>query len=62
MAAIAKLRGEVGGNLKIFHIGDMMYKEAAYVTPGRILDLPLARLNSLRRAVMRDVLAEAKEL
>src|SRR5277367_2891330 len=57
VAAIAKQRGD-GANLKVFHIGDMMYREAPDVRPGRILDLPLARLNSLRRAVFRDVLSE----
>jgi adenylate kinase len=54
-AKIAKLNGE---DLQIYHIGDMMYREAPDVRPGRILDLPLARLNSLRRAVFRDVLAD----
>jgi adenylate kinase len=55
LGQIAKERGE---DLKIFHIGEMMYREAPDVRPGRILDLPLARLNSLRRAVFRDVLSE----
>ena len=45
---IAKMNGE---DLQVYHIGDMMYREAPDVRPGRILDLPLARLNSLRRAV-----------
>ncbi|MEI8194523.1 MAG: AAA family ATPase [Phycisphaerae bacterium] len=56
---VAQIARQHGENLKIFHLGDMMYREAPDVPPGRILDLPLARLNSLRRAVMRDVLAEA---
>ncbi len=55
-AALARANGE---DVKVFHIGDMMYREAPDVRPGRILDLPLARLNQLRRSVMRDVLAEA---
>ncbi|HUO10770.1 MAG TPA: AAA family ATPase [Phycisphaerae bacterium] len=55
VAKIAKLNGE---DLMIYHIGDMMYREAPDVPHGRILDLPLARLNSLRRAVFRDVLAD----
>lgn len=55
-AAIAASRG---GAVKIYHIGEMMYREAPDVPRGRILDLPLARLNSLRRAVFRDVLADA---
>lgn len=56
VAHLARQRGET---IHVFHIGDMMYKEAPDVRPGRILDLPLARLNSLRRAVFRDVLAES---
>ncbi|MGN6370040.1 MAG: AAA family ATPase [Phycisphaerae bacterium] len=52
---IARMNGE---DLQVYHIGDMMYREAPDVRPGRILDLPLARLNSLRRAVFRDVLAD----
>jgi hypothetical protein len=57
VAALAAARGESRG-LRIYHVGDRMYKEAADVPPGRILDLPLSRLNSLRRAVFRDVLAD----
>ncbi|HVX83333.1 MAG TPA: AAA family ATPase [Phycisphaerae bacterium] len=54
-AAIARSHGE---DLQIYNIGDMMYAEAPDVRPGRILDLPLARLNALRRSVFRDVLAD----
>ncbi|NNM84474.1 MAG: AAA family ATPase [Phycisphaerales bacterium] len=54
--ALAKARGEA---VKVFHVGDMMYREAPDVKPGRILDLPLSRLGSLRRAVFRDILREA---
>ncbi len=54
---IARANGE---SLHVYNIGDMMYKEAPDVPPGRILDLPLARLNSLRRAVFRDVLGDMK--
>lgn len=52
---LAESRGQA---VKIYHIGDLMYAEAPDVRPGRILDLPLARLNSLRRAVFKDVLAD----
>ena len=54
-AALARAQGEA---LQAYHIGDMMYREAADVPAGRILDLPLSRLNSLRRAVFRDILAD----
>ena len=56
VAALARSHGE---SLHTYHIGDMMYREAADIPPGRILDLPLSRLNSLRRAVFRDILSEA---
>jgi hypothetical protein len=38
----------------------MMYAEAPDVVPGRILDLPLGRLNSLRRAVFKEILQTAR--
>ena len=43
--------------LTVCHVGDMMYAEAPDVAPGRILDLPLSRLQSLRRSVFKDILA-----
>lgn len=55
--AVARLAGERGVRLELFHLGDMMYREGPDVRPGRILDLPLSRLNSLRRAAMKDVIA-----
>ncbi len=55
--SIAQAQGET---IKVFHVGDLMYKEAPDVQPGRILDLPLSRLAGLRRAVFRDILAEAR--
>ncbi len=57
---VQALADAAGDRLKVFHVGEMMYREAPDVRPGRILDLPLSRLNSLRRAVFRDILAEAR--
>ena len=42
----------------VYHVGDMMYAEARDVRPGRILDLPLARLAALRRSVFKDILTD----
>jgi hypothetical protein len=50
LEAVRDFAGQQAENLSIFHVGDMMYREAPDVRPGRILDLPLSRLNSLRRA------------
>jgi adenylate kinase len=55
---VAKLAETRGERVKVYHIGDMMYAEAPDVRPGKILDLPLARLHALRRSVMKDLLAE----
>ena len=57
VVSIAQAQGET---IKIFNVGDLMYKEAPDVQPGRILDLPLSRLASLRRAVFRDILVDAR--
>src|SRR5262249_8355391 len=56
----ARLAGERGEPLEVYHVGDLMYREAPDVKPGRILDLPLSRLNSLRRAVFKDVIADSQ--
>ena len=45
--------------LKVFHVGRMMYAEAPDVPEGRILNLPMGRLNTLRRAVFKEILREA---
>jgi adenylate kinase len=56
---VASLALANGIDATLFNVGEMMYREAPDVTPGRILDLPISRLNSLRRAVFRDILAQA---
>jgi len=48
-----------GHGAALCNVGEMMYKEAPDVAPGRILDLPLTRLQSLRRSVFKDILAAA---
>ncbi len=59
--AVANLAGERGERLVVHHVGDIMYSEAPDVRPGRILDLPLSRLNSLRRAAFKDIISEAAD-
>lgn len=45
-----------GHDLEVFHVGRMMYEEAPDVPPGRILNLPITRLNTLRRSVFKEIL------
>lgn len=60
LKAVAQIAAERGERIDVYHVGDMMYAEAPDVRPGRILDLPLSRLNTLRRAVFRDIIADAE--
>jgi adenylate kinase len=53
--------GEQGETINLYNVGDMMYGEAPDVRSGRILDLPLSRLNSLRRAAIKDIIAESRD-
>ena len=41
------------------NVGDRMYDEAPDIPPGKILDIPMKRLNSLRRSVFKDIIAKA---
>ncbi len=58
LEAVAELGRARGGKIEMFHLGDLMYREAPDVRPGRILDLPLSRLTALRRAAFKDIIAE----
>jgi adenylate kinase len=42
--------------VRVFHVGDMMYKEDPSITRGEILKLPKARLDGLRRSVFKVIL------
>jgi adenylate kinase len=59
LEGFARLARERGKDVTLAHVGDMMYAEAPDVVPGRILDLPKSRLDSLRRSVFKDILALA---
>ncbi len=57
---VIALAEQSGIKARLFSVGDMMYKEAPDIPAGRILDLPISRLNALRRAVFRDILTAAE--
>ncbi len=54
---VSRLAGERGGNIEVFNVGQMMYSEGPDIREGRILDLPLSRLHSLRRAAIKDIVS-----
>ena len=56
---VCRLAGERGSNIDIYNVGKMMYSEARDVRAGRILDLPISRLASLRRAAFKDIISDS---
>ena len=59
--AVAELARAQGHDVVVCNIGSMMYAEAPDVPRGRILNLPITRLNTLRRAVFKEVLRIAEK-
>src|SRR3954452_14206363 len=59
LEAVQKAAQQNGHDLVVCHVGKMMYEEAPDVPPGRILNLPISRLNTLRRAVFKEILRTA---
>src|SRR3984885_10834300 len=55
LESVKQLAIEQGLDVELFHVGRMMYKEAPDVPDGRILNLPISRLNTLRRAVFKEI-------
>ncbi len=60
LAQVEAFAGEQGESIDLYNVGDLMYAEGRDVRPGRILDLPLSRLNSLRRAIFKDIITGSK--
>jgi adenylate kinase len=61
LEAATRFAGEQGEALHLYNVGDMMYKEGPDVRPGKILDLPISRLNALRRAAFKDIMSEGRD-
>ena len=59
LEAVKQQARQNGIDLEVCHVGRMMYQEAPDVPPGRILNLPITRLNTLRRAVFKEILRTA---
>jgi len=57
---VQKTARDNGIDLAVCHLGQMMYAEAPDVPQGRILNLPITRLNTLRRAAFKEVLKIAE--
>lgn len=60
LQAVKDLATKQGKDVALFNVGSMMYAEAPDVPPGRILNLPISRLNTLRRAVFKEILRQSE--
>src|SRR5207247_9721540 len=61
LEAVQQAARKAGHDLVVCHVGRMMYEEAPDVPAGRILNLPISRLNTLRRAVFKEILKTAEQ-
>jgi adenylate kinase len=50
-----------GKEVLLCNVGERMYAEAPDIPPGKILDIPMRRLSSLRRSVFKDIIAKAEK-
>jgi adenylate kinase len=57
---VCQLASKKGKELLLCNVGDMMYAEAPDIATGKILDIPMKRLSSLRRSVFKDIIAKAQ--
>ncbi|MFC1636275.1 hypothetical protein ACFL5Z_15700 [Planctomycetota bacterium] len=57
---VCQLAGQRGKEVLLCNVGDQMYAEAPDIPPGKILDIPMKRLNSLRRSVFKDIITKAQ--
>lgn len=58
---VARLATQNGNETLLCNVGDMMYAEAPDIPAGKILDIPLKRLHSLRRSVFKDIITKARQ-
>lgn len=60
LEGVRHFAAQQGDRVDVFHVGDLMYREAPDIRPGRILDLSWSRLDALRRSAFKDIITEAQ--
>ena len=60
LAGVCESAKKCGQDILLCNVGEMMYAESPEITSGRILDISLQRLHSLRRSVIKDIIAKAQ--
>ena len=61
LADVCEHARQHGQDILLCNVGDMMYTEAPDIPQGKILDISLSRLHSLRRSVMKDIIVKSTE-
>jgi adenylate kinase len=61
LAEVCEYAAKRGNEVLLCNVGEMMYAEAPDIAAGRILDISLGRLHSLRRSVIKDIITKHKE-
>ena len=58
---VCQLADQRGKEVLLCNVGEQMYAEAPDISAGKILDIPMKRLSSLRRSVFKDIIAKAEK-
>ncbi|UCG57253.1 MAG: AAA family ATPase [Phycisphaerales bacterium] len=58
---VCQFAAEKGKEVLLCNVEDLMYAEAPDIPPGKILDIPMKRLSSLRRSIFKDIIAKARK-
>lgn len=62
LSGVESYAHSLGKDIEVCNVGDMMYAEAQDVASGRILDIPMQRLNAIRRSVFKDIIERSKQV
>lgn len=58
---VCKFAADKDKEVLLCNVGEKMYSEAPDIPQGKILDIPMKRLSSLRRSVFKDIIVKAKK-
>jgi len=57
---VCQFAAERAKEVLLCNVGEAMYAEAPDIPPGKILDIPMKRLSSLRRSIFKDIIARVQ--
>jgi len=57
---VGQLAAAKGREVLLCNVGEMMYAEAPDIAAGKILDISMKRLSSLRRSIFKDIIVQAR--